>query len=323
MASPSKFASRRRSRRSGAGHAAPAAARVVRLRAPARAGSRPAAPGCSARSRARTTCTAAEPAPAGDRRLALDQPLRIELRPRPRRRPLCNHRTRAGRASRLRGARSGLCSRRRRCRTPSGRGRSNPGSEALHGYLMHRAGEPNPGGLLGAMWIVEGLGEKMARELGRRASSARRLRTGCHEFPALPRRQRRTHMNKLYALAGPHLHTARRARRRGDDRARGWRGCMPAARGNRRGLSEADDARRVRSCRPCAPTTPCPSSRAAARSLDEDIDNPLRWFVRPVLQFLLRHPAAPHLVPEAAAVAAVPRASRCCSGPSAGSAGTS
>ena len=40
----------------------------------------------------------------------------------------------------------------------------NPGSEALHGYLMYRAGEPNPVGLLGAMWIVEGLGEKMAKD---------------------------------------------------------------------------------------------------------------------------------------------------------------
>ena len=29
---------------------------------------------------------------------------------------------------------------------------------------MYRAGEPNPVGLLGAMWIIEGLGDKMAKD---------------------------------------------------------------------------------------------------------------------------------------------------------------
>jgi 3-oxoacyl-[acyl-carrier-protein] synthase-3 len=40
----------------------------------------------------------------------------------------------------------------------------NPGSEALHCFLMYRAGQPNPVDLLGAMWIIEGLGEKMAND---------------------------------------------------------------------------------------------------------------------------------------------------------------
>ena len=40
----------------------------------------------------------------------------------------------------------------------------NPGSEALHGYLMYRASLPNPTDMLGAMWIIEGLGNKMANE---------------------------------------------------------------------------------------------------------------------------------------------------------------
>lgn len=39
----------------------------------------------------------------------------------------------------------------------------NIGSEALHGYLMYRASLPNPLGLIGAMFIIEGLGEKMAK----------------------------------------------------------------------------------------------------------------------------------------------------------------
>ena len=38
----------------------------------------------------------------------------------------------------------------------------NIGSEALHGFLMYRASLPNPVDLIGAMWIVEGLGNKMA-----------------------------------------------------------------------------------------------------------------------------------------------------------------
>ena len=38
----------------------------------------------------------------------------------------------------------------------------NIGSEALHGYLMYRASLPNPTELVGAMWIIEGLGNKMA-----------------------------------------------------------------------------------------------------------------------------------------------------------------
>ena len=38
----------------------------------------------------------------------------------------------------------------------------NIGSEALHGFLMYRASQPNPIDLIGAMWIIEGLGNKMA-----------------------------------------------------------------------------------------------------------------------------------------------------------------
>jgi len=40
--------------------------------------------------------------------------------------------------------------------------KKNTGSEALHGFLMYRASQPNPVDLIGAMWIIEGLGNKMA-----------------------------------------------------------------------------------------------------------------------------------------------------------------
>jgi len=41
-------------------------------------------------------------------------------------------------------------------------GRKNIGSEALSGYMFHYADLPNPVGLLGAMFIIEGLGAQRA-----------------------------------------------------------------------------------------------------------------------------------------------------------------
>jgi hypothetical protein len=76
----------------------------------------------------------------------------------------------------------------------------NPGSEALHAFLMHKAGEPNPGALLGAMWIVEGLGEKMAANWADRIESL----TGCGrdatKFLRYHGGNDESHMNKLYSL---------------------------------------------------------------------------------------------------------------------------
>lgn len=43
-------------------------------------------------------------------------------------------------------------------------GRKNVGSEALSGYMFHYADRPNPVGLLGAMFIIEGLGARRAAE---------------------------------------------------------------------------------------------------------------------------------------------------------------
>jgi hypothetical protein len=44
----------------------------------------------------------------------------------------------------------------------------NIGSEALSAWMFHEASKPNPFGLLGAMWIIEGLGRIKAGEWGRR-----------------------------------------------------------------------------------------------------------------------------------------------------------
>lgn len=51
----------------------------------------------------------------------------------------------------------------------------NIGSESLHAYLMYQASKPNPAELLGAMWIIEGLGEKMASSWADRIEEL----TGC------------------------------------------------------------------------------------------------------------------------------------------------
>ncbi|HSC13715.1 MAG TPA: iron-containing redox enzyme family protein [Gammaproteobacteria bacterium] len=76
----------------------------------------------------------------------------------------------------------------------------NPGSEALHGYLMHRAGEPNPVGLLGAMWIVEGLGEKMAKDWAARIEQLVPVGRDATRFLRYHGANDDAHLNKLYGL---------------------------------------------------------------------------------------------------------------------------
>ncbi len=50
-------------------------------------------------------------------------------------------------------------------------GEKNIGSEALSAWMFHQASRPNPFGLLGAMFIIEGLGSIKAAEWGRRVCS--------------------------------------------------------------------------------------------------------------------------------------------------------
>lgn len=46
-------------------------------------------------------------------------------------------------------------------------GEKNIGTEALNGFMFHRASQPNPFDLLGAMFIIEGLGQNKAGDWGR------------------------------------------------------------------------------------------------------------------------------------------------------------
>jgi 3-oxoacyl-[acyl-carrier-protein] synthase-3 len=54
-------------------------------------------------------------------------------------------------------------------------GRKNIGSEALSGYILHRAGLENPFDLIGAMFIIEGLGQRIARKWGEKIQQVLRL----------------------------------------------------------------------------------------------------------------------------------------------------
>jgi hypothetical protein len=76
----------------------------------------------------------------------------------------------------------------------------NPGSEALHAFLMFRAGEPNPVGLLGAMWIIEGLGEKMAASWAGRVEELTGFDAGCTRFLRYHSSNDSSHMDELYGL---------------------------------------------------------------------------------------------------------------------------
>ncbi len=51
----------------------------------------------------------------------------------------------------------------------------NIGSEALSAWMFHEASKPNPVGLLGAMWIIEGLGSIKAAEWGRKVQETLKL----------------------------------------------------------------------------------------------------------------------------------------------------
>lgn len=76
----------------------------------------------------------------------------------------------------------------------------NIGSEALHGYLMHRSSRPNPIDLLGAMWIIEGLGEKMARSWAERIQELTGLTEDSTRFMTYHGHNDSEHMLRFYAM---------------------------------------------------------------------------------------------------------------------------
>jgi 3-oxoacyl-[acyl-carrier-protein] synthase-3 len=76
----------------------------------------------------------------------------------------------------------------------------NLGTEALHAFLMYRAGRANPVDMLGAMWIIEGLGEKMANEWAKRIEELTDCGDEATKFIRYHGSNDDSHMDKLYAL---------------------------------------------------------------------------------------------------------------------------
>jgi 3-oxoacyl-[acyl-carrier-protein] synthase-3 len=76
----------------------------------------------------------------------------------------------------------------------------NVGTEALHAFLMHRASQPNPVDLLGAMWIIEGLGEKMASSWAERIEELSACGTEATRFIRYHANNDDSHMDKLYGM---------------------------------------------------------------------------------------------------------------------------
>jgi len=76
----------------------------------------------------------------------------------------------------------------------------NLGSEALHSFLMFRASQPNPIDMIGAMWIIEGLGQKMANNWADRVDE---LTNGDKQYTQFLRYHGENddeHMTKFYEM---------------------------------------------------------------------------------------------------------------------------
>ena len=76
----------------------------------------------------------------------------------------------------------------------------NIGSEALHAFLMYRASKPNPTDLIGAMWIIEGLGNKMAEEWAHCISENLGMEGEINRFMRYHADNDASHLEKLYTL---------------------------------------------------------------------------------------------------------------------------
>lgn len=78
--------------------------------------------------------------------------------------------------------------------------RKNIGSEALHGFLMYRASQENPVDLIGAMWIIEGLGNKMASKWAELVEEQLSLPQSATQFMRYHGENDEHHLQELYEL---------------------------------------------------------------------------------------------------------------------------
>ncbi|MEI6893723.1 MAG: iron-containing redox enzyme family protein [Colwellia sp.] len=76
----------------------------------------------------------------------------------------------------------------------------NIGSEALHGFLMYRASQSNPVDLIGAMWIIEGLGNKMSMKWSKLINEQLNFTSKATTFMEYHGENDDNHMQELYQL---------------------------------------------------------------------------------------------------------------------------
>lgn len=83
----------------------------------------------------------------------------------------------------------------------------NIGTEALAAFLLSQASQPNPLDLLGAMFIIEGLGEKMAARWSKQIQELTGVGGECTRFLSYHGSNDDAHISKLYAVLDQHVQT--------------------------------------------------------------------------------------------------------------------
>jgi 3-oxoacyl-[acyl-carrier-protein] synthase-3 len=76
----------------------------------------------------------------------------------------------------------------------------NIGTEALAAFLMNQASQPNPIDLLGAMFIIEGLGEKMASRWASQLQTVLKMPASATSFLAYHGKNDDSHIAKMHAI---------------------------------------------------------------------------------------------------------------------------
>jgi len=84
----------------------------------------------------------------------------------------------------------------------------NIGTEALAAFLMNQASQPNPVDLLGAMFIIEGLGNKMASSWAARIQDVLGVGPDATRFLSYHGQNDSAHLEKLRAIVGSSAVTA-------------------------------------------------------------------------------------------------------------------
>ena len=79
-------------------------------------------------------------------------------------------------------------------------GERNLGSEALHAFLYHRASLPNPVDMIGAMFIIEGLGEKMANSWADKIEEQAQCDNNATRFLRYHGENDENHMQRFYQM---------------------------------------------------------------------------------------------------------------------------